>query len=78
MTTEIQTAFTVGSLLTTISNPQEVTLRMDLGGEDRLIEIKGHAGTLYEGLPDELLDRAGALIEVEYDFDGQPYLSIEC
>lgn len=76
MTTE--TPFTLGNLLGTVSNGQAVTLRMDLGGEDREIRVEGTAGALYEGLPEEFLARTYDMIEVAYDFDGSPYLSIDC
>ena len=53
-------------------------LRMDVGGEDRIIEIKGHAGALYEGMPDELLVRTYDMIKVSYDFDGTACLFVDC
>ncbi len=76
MTTE--TPFTLGNLLETVDNAQIVMLRMDVGGEDRIIEIKGHAGALYEGMPDELLVRTYDMIKVSYDFDGTACLFVDC
>lgn len=72
------TSSNVGNLLSAMSNSLEVALCMDLGGADRAIEVKGAAGDLYDGLPEEVLFRPFSLIEIACDFSGDPYLSIDC